>query len=97
MADSLASTFWVHRDDLLQEGAAIPAYCDGAYREPKLFLEEDGRSIGGQIRAHAASVVYRDQGDSLLTGNVRLVEDGRRIHTELAILDRDANRVSNWQ
>ena len=94
MADGLASTFWVHRDDLLQVGADIPAYCDGAYREPKLFLEEDGRSIGGQIRAHADSVVYRDQGDSLLTGNVRLVEDGRRIHTELAILDRDANRVS---
>ena len=94
MADSLASTFWVHRDDLLQEGAAIPAYCDGAYREPKLFLEEGGRSIGGQIRARADSVVYREQGDSLLTGNVRLVEGERRIHTELAILDRDANRVS---
>ena len=86
MADGLASKFWVHRDDLLQEGAAIPAYCDGAYRDPKLFLEDNGRSIGGHIRARADSVVYREQGDSLLTGNVRLVVGERSIHTELAIL-----------
>ncbi len=93
-ADDLASKFWIHRDDLFHEAGEIPPYCEGAYREPNLILQSDVGLIGGQIRARADSVVYREQGDSMLTGNVRLAERERRIHTEVAILDRGAKHVS---
>ena len=93
-ADGLASKYWVHRDDLFHEGRDIPPYCDGAYREPNLILQSDGGSFNGRIRAHADSVLYREKGETVLTGNVRLAERGRQIHTEIAILDRATERVS---
>jgi LPS-assembly protein len=93
-ADGLPSSLWVHQDDLVLEGTNIPAHCEGAYREPKLSLATDGRLIDGHIQARADSVVYREQGDSVLTGNVRLAERERRVHTELAILGGQADRVS---
>ena len=93
-AGGLPSKFWVHRDHLLQDGTDVPAHCDGGYREPTQLLESDSASLGGQIRVRADSIVYREQGDSVLTGNVRLTHSGRSIHTELAILDSDTDRVS---
>ena len=93
-ADGLPSSLWVHQDDLVLEGTNIPAHCEGAYLEPKLSLATDGRLIDGHIQARADSVVYREQGDSVLTGNVRLAERERRVHTELAILGGQADRVS---
>ena len=49
-ADGLPSSLWVHQDDLVVEGTDIPAYCEGAYREPKLPLATDGRLIDGQLQ-----------------------------------------------
>lgn len=93
-ADGLPSSLWVYQDDLVVEGTDMPAYCEGAYHEPKPPLAPDGRLFDGRIQARADSVVYRQRGDSVLTGNVRLAESERRVHTDLAIVDRQAERVS---
>ena len=89
----LAERFWVDWDQLTpNERRRHPAWCSGAYRfPPPQSPKADGSSEGSAIEAESDTATYLGDGTAELGGGVIITQGARRVRTERALVNPDAN------
>ena len=88
----LAERFWVDWDRLTPvERSHHPAWCSGAYRFPQPEPAESGDS---KVNAESDSATYLEDGAVELGGGVVITQGARRVRTERALVNPDANTAT---
>ena len=85
-----ASRYWHAREDLSErQQARLASYCAGAYIKPRFPAMADG-PVGEQpVHGEARRAEYWIDGEVTLTGDVRLQQGNRTVHTAQATLDTE--------
>ena len=90
--DAMAERFWVDWDELTPtERSRHPAWCSGAYRFPPPPRPRPGDST---VKAESDSAAYRSDGAVELEGGVVITQGARRMRTERALVNPDADTAT---